>query len=75
MEAFKSGSRPTTQLGYVNRNQQECLGTRGVAGSDHLQVAYKMECLICGHFYGANGTDIFQRKCPACQDGALGPDF
>lgn len=26
-----------------------------------------MECLNCGHNYRANGTDIWQRKCPKCQ--------
>lgn len=75
MEEFKSGSRPTTQIGYVNRNQQKCLGTRGRDGSDHFQKAYKMECLVCGHIYGANGTDVFQRKCPKCQRGKPGIRF
>lgn len=65
-------SYPTTATGYVNRNRQKVHGTRGVSGTDHLQKAYKLECLACGHYYGANGLDIFQRKCPCCQGGALG---
>jgi hypothetical protein len=26
----------------------------------------------CGREYGANGSDIFQRKCPNCQGGTSG---
>jgi hypothetical protein len=26
----------------------------------------------CGHVYGANGSDIWLRKCPYCQGGAEG---
>ncbi|MAL95614.1 MAG: hypothetical protein CME40_11105 [Haliea sp.] len=71
---WKSGTTETTQIGYVNRHQQKNHGTRGIAGTDHLQLAYKLECLApgCGHIYGANGTDIFQRKCPECQGGRKG---
>lgn len=32
-----------------------------------------MKCRECGHVYGANGADIFQKKCPKCQGGAAGP--
>ena len=71
---FRSGSGPTTEIGFINRNRQKNHGTRGRAGNDHLQVSYKLECLNCGHCYGANGTDIHLRKCPACQGGAPGLD-
>ena len=71
---WRSGTTETTTIGYINRNNQKNHGTRGVAGTDHAQYAYKMECLVkgCGHVYGANGTDIFQRKCPRCQGGNKG---
>lgn len=74
VEKLISGGTRTTQIGYVNRNNQRCSGHRGVVGNDHEQRAYKMECLEpqCGHVYGANGTDVFQRKCPRCQGGAAG---
>jgi len=74
---WRSGSTPTTEIGYRNRNNQKNYGTRGKPGSDHLQYAYKLECGMpgCGHVYGANGTDIFQRKCPNCQGGSEGIDF
>ena len=62
----------TTEPGYVNRNRQKVLGTRGLSGTDHQQKAYKVECLKCHHIYGANGSDLFQRKCPRCQGGAPG---
>lgn len=70
--SFRSGAGDTTQIGYENRNRQRCHGTRGVPGTDHMQVAYRMECLDCGHVYGANGSDIAGRKCPECQGGAAG---
>ena len=72
MTEWRSGSTQSTTVGYENRNRQKCLGHRGVAGNDHEQIAYRIECLDCGYTYGANGTDIFQRKCPECQGGEPG---
>jgi hypothetical protein len=62
----------TTAPGYVNRKQQEVLRNTGLPGSDHCQVIYVLRCGACGHEYGANGSDIFERKCPQCQGGAPG---
>jgi len=77
LKAFRSGSTDTTKIGYVNHNNQRCSGHRGMEGTDHGQYAYRMECLEaqCGSVYGANGTDVFQRKCPSCQGGSAGIDF
>lgn len=77
MSAFVSGGTPTTQIGYVNRNNQECTGTRRLPGNDHLQFAYRMRCQLpdCGAVYGVNGTDVHLRKCPNCQGGAAGIRF
>ena len=74
---FVSGDGSTTQIGQINRNNQRCGGHRGRAGNDHLQRAYRMECLqpTCGNVYGANGSDVFQRKCPKCQGGEPGIEF
>lgn len=74
MKMWKSGSTETTTIGYVNRNNQVVLGTRGIKGTDHGQLSYKLRCQNsgCGYEYGANGTDIFQRKCPKCQNGNPG---
>jgi len=69
---WQNGSTETTCIGYENGNRQRCAGHCGVPGNDHGQVAYKMECLDCGYVYGANGTDVFQRKCPECQAGLPG---
>jgi hypothetical protein len=68
---WRSGTTSTTTIGYINRNNQKVHGTRGIGGTDHVAYSYKLECLEpdCGHEYGANGTDIFQRKCPQCQGG------
>jgi hypothetical protein len=69
---FRAGDGKTTQIGFVNNNEQQCHGTLGIKGTDHMQLAYRMECLRCGFVYGANGSDIHIRKCPNCDDGAQG---
>jgi len=69
---YKDGATKTTQIGYINKNNQQNMGTKGVDGSDHYQKAYKLKCLKCGCEYGANGTDIWLRKCPDCQKGNPG---
>ena len=74
-EVLISGSGKTTRIGYVNPNQQKCCGHRGIKGNDHLQYAYRMECLLCGNVYGANGSDIHLRKCPECQKGSKSIEF
>ncbi len=71
----RAGSGVTTQPGYVNRNDQTVLRATGLPGTDYGQSIYVLRCGDCGHEYGANGSDIFQRKCPTCQDGADGLDF
>ncbi|MBZ0111816.1 MAG: hypothetical protein K8J08_05105, partial [Thermoanaerobaculia bacterium] len=72
---LRTGRTETTRSGYINRNQQRCLGTHGQPGNHPNQIAYKMECLVCGHIYGANGADVFLRRCPHHDSGALGINF
>lgn len=62
----------TTRPGFVNRNSQEVLRATELRGSDHNSRTYVLRCQRCEHEYGANGTDIFQRRCPHCQGGAPG---
>ena len=69
---WRHGAGASVQIGYVNRNGQICTGHRGTAGTDHLQLAYRTECGHCGHVYGANGSDMHERRCPICQGGAAG---
>ena len=66
---------PTTQPGYVNRNNQQVVRGTGIPGTDHLQYVYILLCGICSNEYGANGSDIHIRKCPHCQNGAPGLAF
>jgi hypothetical protein len=70
------GSKPrqvaTTRVGYVSPNNQRVLRDTGLPGTDHRQRIYVLRCGECGAEYGANGSDIFQRRCPACQNGAPG---
>lgn len=53
----------STDIGYINKNNQKNIGRTDNPGNDHQQWYYNMECLNCGHVYYSNGTDIWQRKC------------
>ena len=66
----------TTEIGYVNKNDQKVIEKTDLPGTDHNQRIYVLCCCRdrCGHEYGANGSDIWQRKCPECQRGAPGLD-
>ncbi len=77
MTLFQSGTSESTRIGYVNRHGQLCTGHRGKPGTDHGQRSYRLLCLNidCGHTYGANGTDIFERRCPKCQGGSPGIEY
>ena len=64
----------TTKKGYVNRNSQVNLGKTDPprSGSGSLQYVYVVHCRCCVHNYGANGADIWLRKCPLCHGGRPG---
>ena len=68
-------ARKTTQPGYVNRNNQQVVRRTAIPGNDRHQTVYELRCLDCEHSYGANGSDIFQRRCPSCDKGAAGLQF
>ncbi len=68
-------SAPTTKPGYVNRNGQVVIRKTDIRGTDHLQWVYVLLCRRCDTSYGANGSDIHARRCPSCQQGALGLAF
>lgn len=57
----------TTDVGYINKNNQKNYGRKCKSDNHYNQWFYEMECLDCGHKYYANGSDIWLRKCPQCQ--------
>lgn len=57
----------TTRPGYLNANGQVVIRNSGLPGTDKNQYVYQLGCSHCGHFYGANGSDIPLRLCPKCQ--------
>src|SRR5260370_5985263 len=65
-------SKRTTETGYRNRHGQIVLCDTGIPGTDYVQRVYLLQCDLCGHIYGANGSDIFQRKCPEHEKAAPG---
>ncbi len=64
----------TSQIGDLNRNGQKLVAQTSAPGNDHNARVWVVECTMvdCGHRYGVNGTDFFQRKCPKCQSGERG---
>lgn len=65
-------TRATIETGFVNPNGQVTIRNTGLPGTDHNQYVYQIACSRCGEIYGANGSDIFERKCPNCQEGVPG---
>lgn len=65
----------TTYPGFVNRHGQVVIYNTRKDGTDHLEKIYKLGCSNCGHVYGANGADIFERRCPNCGGGEAGLPF
>jgi len=59
----------TTQPGFTNRNAQRVIRKTALPRPDDLETAYVLECGQCQHRYAANGSDIFERRCPKCQSG------
>jgi hypothetical protein len=65
----------TTRPGYVNGNGQVVVRKTNIPGTDKNQYVYQLACSCCGHVYGANGSDIHLRLCPAHQGGAKGLEY
>ena len=59
-------------VGDINRNQQRLTAKTATLGNDHNNYVWHLTCGKCGHEYGANGSDFFQRRCPECQGGRPG---
>lgn len=66
----ESFTMKSTDLNYLNKNNQRNIGKTNEKGTDHCSVLYMMRCEDCKHEYFANSTDIHLKKCPNCQGGA-----
>lgn len=71
----KAARGETTRPGYINENGQITIRSTGIPGNHYNQKIYQIACSKCGLNYGANGCDIFERKCPGCGDGEAGIPF
>jgi len=56
-------------IGNRNRNGQITICETPWPGNAHNAKICVLECDDCKFRYGVNGSDIWQRKCPNCQDG------
>ena len=68
-------SKRTTEIGFINANNQEVIRKTNTKGNDHNQYVYVLKCHNCNHEYVANGSDIHIRRCPAHDGGAKGLDY
>ena len=75
MATSKTKDRGTTVPGFKNRNGQLVVRATSLPGNDHLQKIYVLQCGKCKTEFGANGSDIFQRRCPECGGGRPGLAF
>ena len=62
----------TTDPGYENKHGMITRRATSLPGNDHLQKTYVLWCSKCRMEFGANGSDIWQRKCPNHQGGMPG---
>jgi hypothetical protein len=65
----------STKPGFTNANGQTVVRSTGLPGTDHGQSIYVVHCGVCEKDYGANGSDLWLRKCPYCQGGRPGLPF
>lgn len=68
-------TKGTTDIGYTNKHKQRVVRRTNDAGNDHLQRVYVLKCQVCGNEYGANGSDIWQRRCPKHDHGKPGLSY
>ena len=65
----------TTAIGYRNKNNQTVVRRTDKRGTDYGQTVYELRCGDCGSKYGANGSDIWLRRCPYCDPKGKGEDL
>lgn len=57
----------STDIGYINQPyMQEVIGR--TTENNTSSILYVMKCTHCGHEYLSEGIDVFQSKCPNCQN-------
>jgi hypothetical protein len=61
-----------TTIGYRNRDGQEVIRKTEREGSTPGQRIFILHCTVCDYEYGTEGSEIYDRLCPKCQDGAPG---
>lgn len=61
-----------TMPGSINRNGQQLVRFVRKGPSNPLNRIYKLSCTLCAFEYSAYGSDLWQRKCPSCQNGREG---
>jgi len=58
--------------GSVNRNGQRVNTFVRKEKNNPLLQVYQLTCTLCAYDYNAYASDLWQRKCPECQDGTAG---
>jgi hypothetical protein len=61
-----------TTIGFRNRDGQQVIRKTEREGPTPGQRIFILQCTVCDHEYGAEGSEIYDRLCPKCQDGPPG---
>lgn len=69
VESNATGMSKHKNPGNRNDNGQITIRETQWPGNDHNAKICILECEKCKFRYGVNGPDIWERKCPNCQDG------
>ena len=72
MVAQRATELRTSMPGYRNKNDQVVIRRTNLPGNEHSQRVYVLRCAKCRSQYRANGSAIWQRKCPRCGGGKPG---
>ena len=60
------------KTGDINPSGQELLRRTEHQGTHFNAKVWILKCGQCGHVYGCNSGDAWERKCPSCQGGESG---
>ena len=62
-----------TMINFINRNAQRVIRAIQLSETDHRDRVYVLRCGHCNNEYATNGAEVWERRCPFCQGGAVSP--
>jgi len=59
----------STNINFVNRNGQRVIDVTQLPGNDSKLRIYILRCGHCLNEYAVNASEVWEKQCPACQQG------